>query len=81
MERALQLWGHLQILVDCYDDIDGGDFMRQCADFVGVWGWSTDWSPQSDPSCIKSSGANDVDIYDGGGDEKIISNQGLWVSP
>ena len=81
MERALQLWGHLQILVDCYDDIDGGDFMRQCADFVGLWGWSTDWSPQSDPSYIKSSGANDVDIYDGGGDEKIISNQGLRVSP
>ena len=36
MERALQLWRHLQILVDCYDDIDGGDFMRQCADFVGL---------------------------------------------
>ena len=30
------LWRHLQILVNCYDDIDGGDFMRQCADFVGV---------------------------------------------
>ena len=32
--QALQLWRHLQIIVDCYDDIDGGDCMRQRADLV-----------------------------------------------
>ena len=44
-----------------------------------LWGWSTDWRPQSDPSCIMSCGDNDGDIYHGG--ELMISNQGLWVCP
>ena len=54
-----------------------------------LWGWSTDRSPQSDPSCIKSSDDDDDDnggdIDDGegmgDGDEITISYQNLWVCP
>ena len=50
-----------------------------------LWEWSTDWSAQSDPSCIKSSDDNDGDINNGegmdDGDEIMISYQDLLVCP
>ena len=55
-----------------------------CWSDPSLWGWSTDWSAQSDPSCIKSSDDNDGGLNDGegmgDGDEIMIStNKGRVI--